>query len=157
MSSDLSKIAAAIGPLYAEIESADRPILVAFVERSVGSVYREWASEASSSEARAQLTAAAEREDENAGVLESRAPDAAMRLARLRESHAQLETLVSSALDGLSRPDQMRALAHAERSGGSLYRAFAEETEDPAYRAALLDCESREQDNAETLEALATK
>ena len=48
-------------------------------------------------------------------------------------------------------------LARLERSGGALYRAWAEQESDPEARAALLAAAEREDQNAEVLEALVAK
>jgi len=54
-------------------------------------------------------------------------------------------------------PDHQALLATLERSGGALYRAWAESESDSATRAALLDAAQREDDNAELLESLASR
>ncbi len=59
-----------LGALFASGETLDHQTLLASLERSGGALYRRWAEDESDSEARAALLAAAQREDENAGVLE---------------------------------------------------------------------------------------
>lgn len=59
-------------------------------------------------------------------------------------------------LDGLFRgrtPEEQEALlAQLERGGAALYRAWAERTDDAAWREALLSAARREEQNAESLE-----
>jgi uncharacterized protein (TIGR00369 family) len=50
--------------------------------------------------------------------------------------------------------DHQNLLASLERSGGALYRAWAEKEKDPRAREALLAAAEREDQNAEVLEAL---
>jgi 1,4-dihydroxy-2-naphthoyl-CoA hydrolase len=52
-------------------------------------------------------------------------------------------------------PDHQALLATLERSGGALYRAWAEAESDPEKKAALLEAAEREDRNAELLESLA--
>jgi len=154
---DLSLFAQAIGPIYAQLGAGDRPIFVAFLERTLGDCYRRWAQDVSSPEARQALLETANREDQNAATVEARDPQAAARLKRLREAHPHLDTLVSSVLEGLPLHDQMRMLAAAERAGAGLYRAFADDpTHGPTAREELLECEAREHENAAALDTLAT-
>ena len=60
-----------LGALFAEGETRDHQSLLATLERSGGALYRSWAEEETDAEARAALLAAAEREDQNAEVLEA--------------------------------------------------------------------------------------
>jgi len=53
--------------------------------------------------------------------------------------------------------DHQRLLATLERSGGALYRGWAESESDPAERAALLAAAEREDENARVLEELVAK
>lgn len=59
-----------LGALFASGETLDHQTLLARLERSGGALYRGWAASESDPEVRAALLAAAEREDENAVVLE---------------------------------------------------------------------------------------
>ena len=157
MPKDLGAITGAIGAIYSELDTEDRPILVAFVERSVGSHYRRCASDIGTPRLRDQLLEAAAREDENAETLEGHDPSSAERLARLHSSYPQLEKLVASGLSEYSMPDQFELLAEAERAGRNLYRAFAQETEDATYQKALLECDQRECENASALDLVAAE
>lgn len=56
--------------LFARGEAPDHQALLASLERSGGAMYRHWAEQEADPEARAALLGAAEREDENARVLE---------------------------------------------------------------------------------------
>lgn len=53
--------------------------------------------------------------------------------------------------------DQMELLATLERSGGGLYRAWAEVETDPAREARLREAAAREDENAEVLEEILRK
>ncbi len=59
-----------LGALFADGGTLDRQDLLARLERSGGALYRGWAGQETDPEAKAALLAAAEREDENAVVLE---------------------------------------------------------------------------------------
>jgi uncharacterized protein (TIGR00369 family) len=59
-----------MGSLFATGETPDQQSLLARLERSGGAMYRHWAQQETDVEARAALLAAADREDENAKVLE---------------------------------------------------------------------------------------
>jgi uncharacterized protein (TIGR00369 family) len=59
-----------LGSLFAKGETLDHQTLLATLERSGGALYRGWAEGESDPHVRAVLLAAAEREDENARVLE---------------------------------------------------------------------------------------
>jgi hypothetical protein len=54
---------------------------------------------------------------------------------------------------GKSREDQMTLLAALERGGAAMYRAWAEDEEDQAFKDKLLTAARREEENAEVLEA----
>ena len=59
-----------MGSLFSSGETLDHQGLLASLERSGGAMYRAWAAQEEDAEARAALLAAADREDENARVLE---------------------------------------------------------------------------------------
>ena len=54
-------------------------------------------------------------------------------------------------------PDHQDLMARLERTGGSLYRAWAEQETAPEAREALLAAAEREDHNAEVLESLAAR
>ena len=58
---------------------------------------------------------------------------------------------------GRETPAQMDLLAMLERSGGGLYRTWAESEADPETAAALLAAADREDENAKLLEALTAR
>jgi uncharacterized protein (TIGR00369 family) len=60
----------ALAALFATGEASDHQALLAKLERSGGALYRSWAENEDDPDARARLLAAADREDENAVVLE---------------------------------------------------------------------------------------
>jgi uncharacterized protein (TIGR00369 family) len=60
-----------LGALFLQGETLDHQDLLARLERSGGALYRAWAEHESDPEEKAALLAAAEREDQNAEVLES--------------------------------------------------------------------------------------
>lgn len=60
-----------LGALFAKGETTDHQSLLATLERSGGAMYRAWAAQETDPDARDALLAAAEREDQNAEVLES--------------------------------------------------------------------------------------
>ena len=55
---------------------------------------------------------------------------------------------------GREVPEQMELLAMLERSGGGLYRAWAEAESDPDRAAALREAADREDQNSALLESL---
>ena len=74
-------------------------------------------------------------------------------LARTLSAEEQLAGLFVD----LDVEDQQALFARLERQGASLYRAWAEAETDPKRRDGLLCAATREEDNAETLEALSTE
>jgi uncharacterized protein (TIGR00369 family) len=58
----------------------------------------------------------------------------------------------ASLFEGKTRPEQQAVLATLERAGAGLYRAFAAAEDDPARRAALIECAEREEENARLLQ-----
>jgi len=69
----------------------------------------------------------------------------------LEPRRTPVETL-TNLFDGRSIEEQRALLAQLERGGAALYRAFAEQEQDPQKRAALLEAAHREEVNAELLE-----
>jgi len=69
-------------------------------------------------------------------------------------SEASVEEQLAGLFAGLPLAEQHALLARLERTGGSLYRAWAEGEPDPARREALLAAAAREEENAAVLEAM---
>ena len=152
--SKLPGIAEVAGPFFEKASREERPLLVALAERMAAKRYRGWAEAAANEDARSQLLACAEREEEIARRVEALHPEAARVQQSLLEKYPDLEDLYASIFVDRSIRDQHAIQAQGERVGAATWRAFANGTENPAEREVFLACALLEEESATVLESL---
>ncbi len=156
MSESKPNIASVISPLLADVCEADRPFVIAYVERVAAGRYRVWASQVDDSGQRRRLIACAAREEAIAERVEALSGDAAEIQRAFAEAHPGLQAAYDGLFSGLSIAEQMQVQANAERLGAATWRALAAAADGHA-REVFASCAPLEEESAETLEALITR
>lgn len=153
MNEDLPDIGLVIGPLLADVSAADRPFIIAYVERVAAGRYRKWAAEVADAGQRDRLLACADREESIASRVEALSATAASVQEAFAQAHPELQGAYDGLFAGRSIGAQMRIQANAERLGAATWRALASGANE-AVREVLASCAPLEEESAATLEAL---
>lgn len=152
--SEIPDLAKELGPFFRNVEPADRPVLLAALERLAARRYRIWASEHPDPQVQAGLLACADREEEIARRAESLYPNAAESQERLLAENPELLELSRTLFEGRPLRDQFTMQAEGELAGAAAWRANAAAAADPSARELLQSCSTLEEANAVFLQSL---
>jgi hypothetical protein len=147
-------IAVILAPVFATVPRANQPILTALAERIAARRYRSWADEVGDPEARRQLFACAEREEEIAKRVEALYHGASALQREFEAAHPDLEATYASLFTGASLVEQFALQAEAERIGAATWRSFAAEQGDPSTVDVFRRCAQLEEESAAVLEKI---
>ncbi len=152
--SDIPDIGAILGAAMQAIDPADRPLLLAALERLASQRYRDWANEHPDESVKRGLNECAEREQEIAQRVESVFTDAAEVQQRLLADNPDLEELNRTLFEGRPLNVQFAMQAQGERAGAAAWASFAAVANDERVKTMLESCGPLEEANAEFLDAL---
>jgi len=151
---ELPDLAKTLAPAFQKLEPAERPVLLAALERLAAQRYRMWANEHPDPHVKAGLRACADREEEIARRVESLYPDAAESQDKLLAANPEFLHLNRTLFEERPLKDQFVMQAQGERAGAAAWRAHAAAAADPSVRELLQSCSPLEEANAAFLESL---
>lgn len=143
-----------LGGMLEPVKAERRPLLIAMLERMAAARYRQWAELPDYREARSDLLACADREEEIATRIEALYPDAAALQQELIEAMPELAGVDEDLFGGRSVRHQFAVLAAGERSGGRVWAQLAEGAASDNARQAMRSCGPLEEANADVLDRL---
>lgn len=143
-----------LGGLLGSVESEQRPLLMALLERVAAGRYREWASLPECSAHRADLLACAAREEEIATSVEALYPDASELQGKLQDQLPQLSGIAEVLFGDRSLHHQFAVLAAGERGGAQIWTDLASQTDTDRRRDGYAACAPLEEANAAVLDRL---
>ncbi len=120
------RLAELVVPVLTAFPPEQRPAVIALAERIAGERYRGWAAQIADPEARRELLACADREDEVASRAEALVPGADDVQAAVREAHPDLAERYAALFEDHPLAEQFALQARAERVGASTWRSIAE-------------------------------
>jgi hypothetical protein len=166
-SKELPDLGEALRPLVESLPDPVRPRFLALLERNAGERYRTWARLWPDAAQARGLRECGEREDRIAALVDElfpRDPGEEARFAPLLPKlgeEARFAPLLPKLADvarelfqGRPLLEQFAIQAAGERTGASVWRLFASQTDVAAARETLLRCAALEEASAELLESL---
>ncbi len=131
------------------------PLLIALGERQAAERYRRWAELVGDAAHRAELLACAEREEDVALRVEDLHSDADVIQQGIEQRHPDFAERGREFFESGPLEEQFRMQAQAERLGAATWKSCARRHADASARDIYLGCAAMDEQNAESLEAMA--